>query len=124
MEYSFDKAQLRGLQQAIRRNPQTVAREVGKFLARGIAVYNRGIIRSPWRVGMSGGGAPVKTGNLRDTHKKTVTPWSAKITPNASYAAAVHKNRPWLDYVFDTSKQEIEKLQIDLLEEITKDLAK
>jgi hypothetical protein len=124
MEVRFDENQLRSIEQAIKRNPQTVLLEVGKFLARGMAVYNRGIIRSPWRVGMLGGGAPVATGNLRDTHRKTVSQWSASISPNASYAEEVHKERPWLDHVFNTSRQEIEKLENDLLDKITEDLAR
>jgi hypothetical protein len=124
MEVKFDEQQLRSLEQAIKRNPQTTLTEVGKFLVRGIAVYNRGIIRSPWRVGMTGGGSPVATGNLRDTHGKTVSQWSASIYPKADYAKYVHKNRPWLDYVFNTTKQEIEKLEQDLLDTITNDLAK
>jgi hypothetical protein len=123
MEVKFDEQQLRSLESAIRRNPQVTLTEVGKFIARGIAVYNRGIIRSPWRVGMTGGGAPVATGNLRDTHGKTISQWSATIYPKASYADAVHKNRPWLDHVFTTSQQEIERLEQDLLDKITNDLA-
>jgi hypothetical protein len=131
MEVKFDEQQLRSLESAIKRNPQVTLTEVGKFLARGIAVYNRGIIRSPWRIGMTGGGSPVSPGggNLRDTHKKTVSQFSAKIEPNAHYAKYVHegtkrmKARPWLDHVFTTSQQEIEKLEKDLLDKITNDLA-
>jgi len=123
MEVKFDEQQLRSLESAIRRNPQVTLTEVGKFIARGIAVYNRGIIHSPWRVGMTGGGAPVATGNLRDTHGKTVSQWSASIYPRANYAEAVHKSRPWLDHVFTTNQQEIEKLEQDLLDKITADLA-
>jgi hypothetical protein len=121
---SFEKKDIQAIRSAIQRNPETVLNETGKFLARGIAVYNRGIIRSPWRVGMTGGGSPVATGNLRDTHGKTVSQWSASVSPNAEYAKYVHKDRPWLDHVFSTSGREIDKLQTDLLETITKDLAR
>lgn len=124
MEVKFDEQQLRSLEQAIKRNPQKVLTEVGLFLARAIASYNRGIIRNPWRVGGTGGGAPVATGNLRDTHQKTVSQWSAVIEPTANYARPVHNKRPWLDYVFNTQQQEISKLEATLLENVTQDLAK
>lgn len=120
----FDPKDVKALERAIKRSPQTVLREVGVFLARAIATYNRGIIRSPWRLGMAGGGAPVDTGNLRDTHKKTVSPMSAEIYPTAGYAEKVHAGRPWLDHVFNSNQNDIRKLEEQLIEKVTQDLAK
>ncbi len=120
---------LEELQRAVKRNPQLVVSEVGKFLVRGIAVYNRKIIREPWRVGSNGGGAPTGTGNLRDTHQKSIQKWEASITATAPYAQFVHdgtykmKARPWLDYAKQTSENEIQKLEEELLTNIVKDLA-
>ena len=123
------------LRRAVLRNPQAVITEVGKFLQRGIAVYNRIILRNPWRRGMSGGGAPVDTGNLRDTHVREIGPWSARIYPTAPYAAYVHgidgftrrrsyQLRPWLDHAKETGDREIRALEGRLLEGIIGDLAK
>jgi hypothetical protein len=124
MEVKFDPSTLRSLERAIARNPQTVKQEVATFLTRGIAVYNRGIIRSPWRMGMSGGGAPVDTRNLRDTHQREVSAFSARIFPTAKYADPVHKGRPWLQHVFDNSTAEINTLQDQLLQNVVTDLAR
>ena len=55
---------LKEFEEAIRRNPKVALSEGRNFLVRGIAVYNKLILRNPWRVGGSGGGAPVDTGNL------------------------------------------------------------
>lgn len=124
MEIAFDERQLRDLQRALQRNPQVVTEAVGRFIVHGIAVFNRGIIRNPWRIGQLGGGAPVLTGNLRDTHQKEVSSMSARIFPTAQYASAVHTNRPWLDHVFNTSKDEILRLENELLDKVVNDLAR
>lgn len=120
----FNQADLAGLRAAIRRNPQKVLDEVNKFLVRGLSKYTKGIQSEPWRVGGSGGGAPVNTGNLRDTHAKIINRWDARVGPSAPYAGYVHRNRPWLDYVKRTKDQEIQQLEKELLENITNDLAK
>ena len=117
MEIEYNQRDIAALQAAVYRNPVKVRHEVSKFLSRGIAVYNRGIVRSPWQMGMfftsGGGGAPVATGNLRDTHRREVSPWQAKIYPTAPYAGYVHEGtrylhkRPWLDWVQQQSDREI-----------------
>jgi hypothetical protein len=110
--------------EAIRRNPQKILDLVGRFITRGLAEYKRIIIRNPWRVGMAGGGAPVQTGNLRDTHITEVSPFAGRIYPSAPYMKAVHKKRPWLDYAKETATPNIEKLEGELLQDIVADLAK
>lgn len=126
---------LKELKKAVARNPKKVLNETRDFLSRGMAAYKRGIIRSPWRVGGSGGGAPAKTGNLRDTHRTQINKLKAIIFPTAKYAKYVHgiegfprrrtyQLRPWLDYVKKTKEGEIQRLYRNLLKNITSDLAK
>lgn len=110
--------------EAIRRNPRKILDLVGRFITRGLAEYKKIIIRNPWRVGMSGGGAPVQTGNLRDTHITEVSPFQGSIRPSAPYKEAVHKKRPWLDYAKETASPNVEKLEQELLQDIVADLAK
>jgi len=111
------------LQSAIRRNPQKVLSEIKKFIQRGIAEYKSGIINNPWKVGMTGGGSPVLTGNLRDTHLTQFTALQGRIYPSADYAKYVHKGRPWMDYVFKDRMPNIEKLEDELLKNVITDLA-
>lgn len=120
------------LKAAIRRAPQTAAEEAKKFLVRGIAVYKKGILNNPWRISTSGGGAPVDTGHLRDTHITSIGSYQAFIGPSlqaAPYAKYVHegtrkmKGRPWLEYVKQDKDSEIEQLYKQMLTNIVKDLA-
>jgi hypothetical protein len=133
-DFYFELRGIHELQAAVRRSPDRVVTEVGKFLVRGIAAYNRVIIRNPWRRGMSGGGAPVKTGNLRDTHRREVRKWDARIYPTAPYAPYVHgikglarrrsyQLRPWLDFAKDAADKEVQGYERDMLKAIVDDLA-
>lgn len=124
---------LKELKAAVNRSPQKVLDEARRFLTRGIAAYKRGIIRAPWRIGGTGGGAPVKTGHLRDTHFTRIDALQAVIGPDlqaAPYAKYVHhgtrmmQGRPWLEYVKSTQNPEIENLYRDMLKNIVGDLAK
>ena len=135
VEVRYDPKQLAALKEAIRRNPRKVIEETQNFFVRGIREYNSYIIRAPWRMGASGGGAPVATGNLRDTHAREIRPWDAKIYPTAKYAPYVHgiagfprkrkyQLRPWLDYAKRSADGAVEILAGNLLTNITKDLAK
>lgn len=137
---------LKELVRAIERSPQSVLNEGRTFLTKGLAVYKRGIINRPWRIGGAGGGAPVsndtryprkyqrqRSGNLRDTHITRVTGLIGTIGPNmqsAPYALYVHEGtrrmqgRPWLEYVKNDSNPEIEDLYRYMLQNIVTDLAK
>lgn len=123
---------LRELQAAVKRNPQMVLKETRRFLTRGIAEYKRGIIRNPWMVGGSRGGAPVDTGNLRDTHFTVINKLEASIGPDPAvkYARFVHEGtryqeaRPWLEYVKKSKAPQIETHYRTLLTNITRDLAR
>lgn len=110
---------------ALARNPQLVVSEAKKLIQRIIAQYKSGIINNPWRIGMSGGGAPVKTGNLRDTHQTFFqSNFLGMIYPTADYAQHVHKKRPWMEYVFKNKMKKVEELEKDFLKAIVKDLAR
>jgi hypothetical protein len=112
---------------AIKRNPAKAREEVGKFIQRGIRLYRTVINRNPWKVGASGGGAPVATGNLLQWNKTETTPWYGKIYVNddrVPYAEHVHKKRPWLDYAVKTKEQKIKDLQEKMLKNIVEDLAR
>ena len=118
------------LKKAILRNPRVVKREVGNYLVRAMAKLTSGIKQRPWQVGGSGGGTPVDTGRLLQSHKKLFKPLSAILKPDTKYDKYVHegtkrmKARPWLDWVAQDKKKDIEKLQDKLLSNIVKDLAK
>lgn len=131
---------------AIKRNPRVVLNEAKKYIVRGLAQYNMGIIRDPWRIGGRGGGVPVsndprfprshqkqRSGNLRDTHKRKIQGLKGLIGPDqsrAEYAKFVHggtrrmQARPWLDHVKKTKDGSIQKLYRAFLKNITRDLAK
>jgi hypothetical protein len=124
---------MREFQAAVARNPKKVLDEARFFLTRGLAVYKAGIIRAPWRIGNRGGGAPVRSGNLRDTHLTQIRGLEGTIGPNleaAPYGKFVHQGtrlmqgRPWLEYVKSTKQGEIESLYRGMLKEIVSDLAK
>ena len=112
---------------ALARNAGMVKSEVKKFFVRAMAVYKQTIWNDPWRVGSGGGGAPVMTGHLRDTHRQDIMDWEAVIGPNldvAPYGEPVHKYRPWMDYAFKENEEKVDKLADDMLRNLVEDLAK
>jgi len=123
-EFKTEIIGIEDFQRALVRNPQLIISESKKFIQRAIAKYKSGIINNPWKLGLGGGGAPVLTGNLRDTHLTNISNFEGRIYPSASYSKHVHKNRPWLDYVFSSKMPEIRDLEKDLLNVIVKDLAR
>jgi hypothetical protein len=117
---------------AIERNPQVAREEVGKFLVRATAKYRKTIRNNPWKFGQSGGGAPVKSGNLRDMHHTDIRDWIARIYVDRSvdYRWKVHegekwiKGRPWLNYAMEQNQQAVDKLGDAMLYAIVNNLAK
>lgn len=130
------------LERAIKQNPKNTIRKLNIFFVRSIAEYRKIIMRQPWRVGGVGGGAPVDTQALRDSHQSgtKIGKYEASIGPDqniARYAKYVHgrrkgeinrrtgvKSRPWLDYAFEKADKKVKKLQDTLLKDIVDDLAK
>ncbi len=122
---------IKELKAAVDRNPKVVLEQARNFLTRGLAAYKQGIIRNPWRMNSGGGGSPVATGNLRDTHITKINALEGIIMPNlqlAKYAPWVHEGtkkmgkRPWLDYVKAEKQPDIDRLQGDFFNNILKDL--
>ena len=130
------KIELKGakeFERALKRNPSIVEKEAKNYFTRAMAVLKQTALRNPWRVGGSGGGVPVDTGNLFIAHETEINKFSAKLFVNndrAKYASYVHdgtsrmKARPWLEYSKEKNKKAIERLQDDLLKNIVKDLAR
>lgn len=131
----FDSNDLNRLRDAVARNPEKVITETKRYLTRAAAAYKRIILRSPWRIGSEGGGAPVKTGNLRDTHVTEIRTWEGRIYPDAPYARYVHGDegktrgvrgqqlRPWLDYAMAMGDREVQSLEKNLLDSVVEGLA-
>lgn len=131
MAFELDTTDLNNIRKAIDENPKRVLTETKKFLQRGIAAYLRTINSNPWRVGMTGGGAPVRSGQLKESHLPPIySDFQAVIRANntgqADYAPYVHgidgfprkktyQLRPWLDYAQKTNTQEIERLGDELI---------
>lgn len=117
---------------AIERNPQVAKEEVGKFLVRATRRYKATINNNPWRVGMTGGGVPVKTHNLMQGHRTEINNWNARIyvLDNVEYRWKVHegqgnmKARPWLDYAMSYNEKEVDRLGSEMLQAIVNNLAK
>lgn len=133
--FQYNLEGFKELREAIKKNPKVIEEELGVFMPRAIAVYKGIIWNNPWRMGMVGGGVPVKTGNLRDTHQTDISNYEAKIYPTAPYSYYVHGEddksfnirghqlRPWLTYAFTRGETEVDRLQGELLENIVVKLA-
>jgi hypothetical protein len=124
ISFTYD---FKDLERAIKRNPQVVANETKDFLTRAGARLQSKAGNNPWRVGSSGGGVPVATGNLLRTHELRFKPFSLRfgvMSNKAPYASAVHKKRPWLVWVKKQSEKDINEDSKRLLRNITDDLGK
>jgi hypothetical protein len=137
MRIEFNKQDIQALHRAVDRNPEKILSEVRNYFVKAINIYNQSIVRSPWRMGMSGGGAPVATHNLRDSHRKEIHKWEARIFPDqnvAKYAPYVHgiegfprkrsyQLRPWLDFAKEKQRPLVEQLEFNMLKNIVNNLA-
>ena len=123
-KYEIKTKGFKEFKEALERSPDRIRKASGAFIQRAIAKYRSGIQNNPWRVGMSGGGSPVLTGYLRDTHESKVNSFEGSIFPTANYGKYLHPKRPWLDYVFKQKMPEIKQLEGDFLKEVITDLAK
>jgi hypothetical protein len=115
MTIEFTIEGLKEFEAAVKNNPEYVKKQGKVFLVRSLAEYRKRIIRSPWQFGAPGGGAPVATGNLRDTHQTDVDPdglWGRS-----------YQLRPWLSYAYSTAMPDIQKHEDQLLKDIVSGLA-
>lgn len=92
-------------------SPREVKREGQIFLISGLAEYKKIAVQPPlWKIGQSGGGIPVASGNLRELHTTQIKGLSGSFGLTKSnlkqvkYAGCVHggtykmEARPWLDF--------------------------
>lgn len=122
---------LNDLQRAVAKSPDTVLKEAKRLINRLLAQATRLIGRPPWEIGQSGSGkgAPVSTGNLRQTHVKTIIGLTGILYPTADYAEYVHggtkrmKARPWLDQASEDLQPQVEEYSNEFLEKVTSELA-
>jgi len=140
-QFTMTVSGLKEFENAIKRNPKTTIRQINIFFVRSIAEYRKIIMRQPWRVGGVGGGTPVDTQALRDSHQSgtKISRLEASIGPDqniAPYAKYVHgrkkgeintrtgvESRPWLTYAFNKGDRKVRLLQNKLLKNIINDLA-
>jgi len=104
---------------ALKTAPQEIKNEAQIFLMRGLSEYKRVAVQtSPWKVGQSGGGIPIASGNLREKHYTKISTFEGRfgVSPTSvRYAGYVHggtrkmKARPWLDYANNKSRAKVEK---------------
>lgn len=126
----FNQRDIRAFKKAIKRNPTIVKMYSYDFMTEAMAILNRLIIRNPWQIGGTGGGAPKDEGNLRDTHIREIRPLEAVIYPTAKYAEYVHEGtskmqaRPWLEYAKDKGEKDIYRKADELLKKVVNKLAK
>lgn len=121
------------LRAAFKENPEEVKRLGGKMMNNLKTAYQRQIIRSPWRIGGTGGGVPVDTGSLRDSHQWIANQTRMEVRVPESkadaYGWAVHEGtgdmeaRPWLDYAQEQLKTEREKELSNFMDGIVNNLA-
>lgn len=107
------------LRKAFRSSPQEVIKEGKIFLLRGLSEYKRIAVQTaPWRVGKSGGGVPISTGNLREMHRTEIKGLEGRFgVPRRAtkYAGFVHggtrrmEKRPWLDFARQRADKAVER---------------
>lgn len=107
---------IKGLPKGFKGSKTIIASELNKFFVRALAVYKKGIRENPWRIGSVGGGSPVNTGRLRDSHRTQIKNYNAKIYTTLPYAVYVYhgtkkmQSRPWLQSVANSKDREINRL--------------
>lgn len=85
MSLTISKSDLQGLQRAIKRNPQVVAREAKTMFIRIGSYIDRFLATSPWRIGGATGGVPFDTGELyRNARNRKFGTLSMTIFTNTS----------------------------------------
>jgi hypothetical protein len=127
---SYEFEGIKEFEAAIRRNPEVIRRRSREFITQGLALYRMSIWRNPWRIGMQLGGAPVATGNLRDTHRSEISDFEGVIRPDAHYAPYVilgtykMQSRDYLKHAKESQEPQVKQLEEKLLQEIVTDLSK
>ena len=122
MKIKFNYKQLK---KAIKKNPVVVAKESKIFMYRSLNELERKAGSNPWKVGGSGGGVPVLTGNLLRSHKGKIEPFKLTYYQDdrkAKYGKYLHPRRPWLDWTAKQSTRKINKFAETLLKNVVNSL--
>lgn len=115
-------------------HPRKSFDEIQEYLTKAQIVIERIYTKNPWRVGGTGGGVPIKTGNLlkkgTGLEIKTMSRGFYVDDAKVDYAEEVYegrknmKGRPWLHYAGEKGEKDIEKLQVKLLNNIVENIIK
>lgn len=123
---------LNRIRAAFKQAPETVRAEARKFIIRAMSTLRSIVWNDPWRVGNTGGGVPVLTGNLRASHRTELDDFTGVMFPDqtvAPYARAVHEGhgnveaRPWLDYAERTGQKEVNEQAAQMVQDIAAAIA-
>ena len=136
------KITIKQLQKAVNKAPKEVHLAGKTYIRDGVKTWEKNAKRKPWRVGMSGGGIPVRTGELKKANESVFNlnklEGRFKVNENRQapreyksksiktvmdYAVRVHKKRPWMDWTEKKSERELEKLESEFANEILKIIA-
>ena len=127
------------LKTAIQNNPRTIRNGALTFMRDSINSYWRVINNTPkWRVGASGGGVPVASGNLRKAHQKEITPFESKIWVDTNKTQAGKWNyaelvaggtrkmpaRNWIKFAKDSMQRNVEIYKQKFLKDVLDNLSK
>lgn len=116
---------------AFKKSPKLISRELNNYIIRSLAEYKRIAVGSPWKIGQSGGGIPVDTGNLKERHRTTINKFVGKFGVPANsvpYAYAVYfgekgrQGRPWLAYAQSQAEPTVKKLYDKMGDNIIKNI--
>ena len=134
MNIEINEKDLRSLRKAFNNSPDLMRRKGGQLMTRLKANLQQRIIRRPWQVGGLGGGVPVATGALRDSHyyKVSATSMEAGLNPHVTelYGRYVHDGtskmeaRPWLDYAVEKEESNTNQLVNNFLDDVVQGLAR
>ena len=130
----INEKDLRNLRKAFNNSPDLMRSKGGQLMTRLKANLQQRIIRKPWQVGWSGGGAPVASGSLRDAHRYKVSSTELEISLDPSkedsYGRYVHEGtskmeaRPWLDYAVEKEESNTNQLVNNFLDDVVQGLAR
>lgn len=126
------KSDLEALRRAFNNSPDTMKKHSDRLITKIDRETKKIMFRNPWEIGGSGGGVPVDTKYLRQSHQSRRSPYEMKIWVPGShpYASYVHEGtrkmeaRPWMDYAADKVEGSIDGEIRTFLDSVVSDLSK